>query len=51
MNSLLVWALVAAVCAVAVWVGQLVRQLNDRFDQIEHKLDIVVDRLDREPHQ
>jgi hypothetical protein len=48
MRLLLIWALLAAVGAVAFWIGQLVKQLNDRFDQIEHKLDVITDQLDRE---
>jgi hypothetical protein len=47
MASLLLWALLAAVLAVAFWIGHLVKDLNDRFDQIEHKLDVIIDQLDR----
>ena len=45
--NLLLWALIAAVLAVAFWVGLLVKQLNERFDQIEHKLDIIIDTVDK----
>jgi hypothetical protein len=45
MTALLLWVLVAAVCAVAFWIGQLVKDLNDRLDQLEHKLDIIIDEL------
>jgi hypothetical protein len=46
MTSALIWALVAGLCAVALWVAHLVKDLNDRFDQIEHKLDVLIDQLD-----
>jgi hypothetical protein len=46
--SLLLWALVAGVCALAVWIAQLVKGTNDRFDQIEHKLDVIIDEPDRD---
>ena len=46
MVTLLLWAVFAAVCAVAFWIGQLVKNLNERFDQIEHKLDVVISQLD-----
>jgi hypothetical protein len=46
MLALLVWALVAVVCAVAFWIGHLVKDLNNRFDQIEHKLDVIIDQVD-----
>ena len=42
MTSLLAWALVAGVCAVAFWIGQLVKQINIRFDQIERKLNYLL---------
>jgi hypothetical protein len=45
MVAFLLWAVFAAVCAVALWIGQLVKNLNERFDQIEHKLDVVIDQL------
>jgi hypothetical protein len=47
--ALLIWGLVAAVCAVAFWIGHLVKDVNERFDQIEHKLDVIIDQLDRQP--
>jgi hypothetical protein len=47
--ALLLWALLTAVLAVAFWIGHLVRDVNQRFDQIEHKLDVIIDKLgDRE---
>jgi len=46
MTTLLVWTLVAGVAAIAFWIGHLVKDVNDRFDQIEHKLDVIIDRLD-----
>lgn len=45
MLTLLIWVLIAAVAAVALWIAQLVKQLNDRFDQIDHALDSIVDHL------
>jgi hypothetical protein len=44
--ALLLWALLAAVLAVAFWIGHLVRDVNERFDQIERKLDVIIDKLD-----
>ena len=41
----LVWALVAGVCAVAFWIAHLVKDLNNRFDQIDHALDLILDQL------
>lgn len=46
MVTLLVWTLVASVLAVMFWIAHLVRDINDRFDQIEHKLDVIIDRID-----
>jgi hypothetical protein len=45
MLTFLVWTLLAAVCAVALWIAHLVRDLNDRFDQIDHALDLILDHL------
>ena len=45
MLTLLLWTLVAAVAAVAFWIGHLVRDLNDRFDQIDHALDLILDHV------
>lgn len=39
------WALLAAVIAMAFWIANLVRGMNDRFDQIEHALDLILDLL------
>lgn len=46
MVTFLVWTLVAAVLAVAFWIAHLVRDINERFDQIEHKLDVIIDQLE-----
>jgi len=45
MLTLPVWAIVAALCAIVIWIAVLVRGLNDRFDQIDHALDLVLDHL------
>ena len=45
MLAWLLWALVAGVCAVAFWIAHLVGDLNDRFDQIDHTLDLILDHL------
>jgi hypothetical protein len=45
MLTFLIWALLAAVCAVAFWIGHLVKDLNDRFDQIDHGIDLILDHL------
>ena len=44
--TFLVWILVAAVLAVGFWIAQLVRDVNQRFDQIEHKLDVIIQQLE-----
>jgi hypothetical protein len=46
MVAFLLWAVFAVVCAVAFWIAHLVKNLNERFDQIEHKLDVAIDQLD-----
>jgi hypothetical protein len=45
MLTFLIWALVAAVCAIAFWILHLVRDLNTRLDQIDHALDLILDHL------
>lgn len=44
--TFLVWTLVACVLAVAFWIAHLVRDINERFDQVEHKLDVIIDQLE-----
>ena len=44
--TFLVWTLVACVLAVAFWIAHLVRDINARFDQVEHKLDVIIDQLE-----
>jgi hypothetical protein len=46
MMTFLVWMLVASVLAIAFWIAHLVRDINERFDQIEHKLDVIIFQLD-----
>jgi hypothetical protein len=48
MLTFLVWVLLAAVCSVAFWIAHLVKDLNDRFDQIDHSLDLILDQLKKE---
>ena len=45
MLTFLVWTLLAAVVAVALWIALLVRDLNNRFDQIDHALDLILDHI------
>jgi hypothetical protein len=45
MLTLLIWTLLAAVLAVAFWIAHLVKQTNDRFDEIDHALDLILDHL------
>jgi hypothetical protein len=45
MPTFLLWVAVAAVCAVALWIGQLVKGLNDRLDDMENALDLILDHL------
>ena len=47
MLTFLLWALVAGIVAVAFWIGHLVRDVNDRFDQIDHALDLILDHVKR----
>ena len=46
MVTFLVWTLVASFLAVAFWIAHLVRDINERFEQIEHKLDVIIDQLE-----
>jgi len=46
MMTFLVWTLVALALAIAFWIGHLVRDMNERFDQIEHKLDVIIFQLE-----
>jgi hypothetical protein len=46
MATLLIPILIASVLAIAFWITQLVRDVNERFDQIEHKLDVIIDQLE-----
>jgi hypothetical protein len=48
MLTFLVWVLLSAVCGVAFWIAHLVKDLNDRFDQIDHSLDLILDQLKKE---
>jgi hypothetical protein len=32
--------------AIAFWIAHLVRDINERFDQIEHKLDVIIFQLE-----
>jgi len=41
MTTFFVWTLVALALAIAFWIAHLVRDINERFDQIEHKLDVI----------
>jgi hypothetical protein len=45
MLMFLMWVLLAGVCAVAFWIAHLVKDLNDRFEQIENTLDLILDHL------
>ena len=46
MMTFLVWTLVALALAIAFWIAHLVRDINERFDQIEHKLDVIIFQLE-----
>jgi hypothetical protein len=46
MMTFLIWTLVALVLAIAFWIAHLVRDINERFDQIEQKLDVIIFQLD-----
>ena len=46
MMTFLVWTLVTLALAIAFWIAHLVRDINERFDQIEHKLDVIIFQLE-----
>jgi hypothetical protein len=46
MMTFLVWMLVALALAIAYWIAHLVRDINERFDQIENKLDVIIFQLE-----
>jgi hypothetical protein len=46
MMTFLIWTLVALALAIAFWIAHLVRDINERFDQIEQKLDVIIFQLD-----
>jgi len=37
--------------AIAFWIAHLVRDVNERFDQIEHKLDVIMFQLESNDSQ
>lgn len=45
MLTSLISVLLVAVCAVAFWIAHLVKNLNDRFDQIDNALDLILDHV------
>jgi len=45
MQTLLISVILVAVCVIAFWISQLVKGVNDRFDQIDHALDLILDHL------
>jgi hypothetical protein len=49
--TFLVWTLVASALAIAFWIAHLVRDVNERFDQIEHKLDVIMFQLESNDSQ
>jgi hypothetical protein len=51
MTTFLVWTLVALALAIAFWIALLVRDINERFDQIEHKLDVIIFQLESNDSQ
>ncbi len=51
MMTFLVWTLVALALAIAFWIAHLVRDINERFDQIEHKLDVIIFQLESNDSQ
>jgi hypothetical protein len=51
MMTFFVWTLVALALAIAFWIAHLVRDINERFDQIEHKLDVIIFQLESNDSQ
>ena len=47
MLTFLAWTFVAGVVAVVFWIANIVKHANERFDQLEHKLDVIIDQLDK----
>ena len=45
MQTPLTWLVLAGLCAIAFWITRLVKDVNDRFDQIDNALDLILDHL------
>lgn len=45
MQTLPIWLVLAGICAIAFWITRVVKDANDRFDQIDNPLDLILDHL------
>jgi hypothetical protein len=45
MQTLLTSLVLAGLCAIALWVARLVKDVNDRLDQIDNALDLILDHI------
>jgi uncharacterized protein YoxC len=45
MQTLLISVILVAVCVIAFWISQLVKGVNDRLDQVDRALDLILDHL------
>jgi hypothetical protein len=45
MQTVLIALVLAGLCAIAFWIARLVKDVNDRFDQIDNALDLILDHL------
>jgi Flp pilus assembly pilin Flp len=45
MQTVLISVILIAICVIAFWISQLVKGVNDRFDQVDRALDLILDHL------
>ncbi len=45
MDTFLISLVLAGLCAIVLWIARLVKDLNERFDQIDNALDLILDHL------
>jgi hypothetical protein len=45
METFLISLVLTGLCVIVVWIARLVKDANDRFDQIDNALDLILDHL------
>ncbi len=45
MDTLLISLVLGGLSAIVLWIARLVKDLNERFDQIDNALDLILDHL------